>query len=453
MMFLKFNFMFHTIFQRRVLIELILLLLLLPTQAVYAVLTIEITEGVDGALPMAVVPFAWEGSNLPPKQNITAIISADLARSGRFAPLPERDLLARPHTEAQVNFQNWRILGVDNLVIGKVRSVSPGNYIVQFELFDVFKAKRLAGYNIPATDANLRYVAHQVSDLIYEALTGEPGVFSTSIAYVTVNKEKIGPNKYFLYVADADGFNDRLVLGSPRELLSPSWSPDGQKLAYVSFETNRSQIYVHDLRTAKRRLIADYPGHNGAPAWSPDGSKIALVINKRRKNDRSNFNVFIYNLKTNSLKRLTNHRAIDTYPIWTPDGASIVFTSDRSGRPQIYKIPVTGGRAERLTFEGKENDKPTLSPDGRYLAMVRSGDGRSRIVVLDTELGSTRKLTEGSLDESPSFAPNGSMIIYATNSNNKGVLSAVSVDGRVQYPISETDGDVREPAWSPFIKR
>ena len=429
-----------------------LLLLILPLQQANAVLTIEITEGIEGALPMAVVPFKWEGANLPAKQNFTSIIANDLRRSGRFAPVPEQDLLARPSEAAQVKFQNWRILGVDNLLIGKVSGQAPGKYLVQFELFDVFKAKRLVGFNIPANDSNLRYVAHQISDIVYEALTGEKGVFNTSIAYVTVNKNFIGPNKYFLYVADSDGYNPRQILASPRELLSPSWSPDGQKLAYVSFETNRSEIYIHDVRQGKRQRIAKFPGHNGAPSWSPDGTKLAIVLSKKRKQDRSNFDIYVKNLKTNSLKRLTKHWAIDTYPIWTPDSNSIVFTSDRSGRPQIYKIPVTGGRAKRLTFEGKENDRPVLSPDGKKLAMVQSSGGKSRIVIMDLEYGSTTILTDGGLDESPSFAPNGSMIIYATNDKNKGVLSAVSVDGRVQYPISETDGDVREPAWSPFIK-
>lgn len=436
-----------------------MLALLLPFQAVHAVLKIEITEGVEGALPMAIIPFAWEGANLPAKQNFTEIIAKDLALSGRFAPIPERDLLARPHESSQVNFQNWRILGVDNLLIGKVKGVGPGNYLIQFELFDVFKAKRLLGYNIPANDSNLRYVAHQVSDIVYEALTGEKGVFNTSIAYVTVNKTLISPNKYFLYVADSDGENRNMILQSPHELLSPSWSPDGQKLAYVSFEKNYSEIYIHNIREAKRRLIVKkgtkkaFPGHNGAPSWSPDGTKLAIVLSRLRRNERSNFNIYIYDLKTNSLKRLTKHWAIDTYPVWTPDGKSIIFTSDRSGRPQIYKKSVTGGKAERLTFEGDENDRPVLSPDGKYLAMVQSGGGVSRIAVLDLEYGSLRVLTDGALDESPSFAPNGSMIIYATNSNNKGVLSAVSVDGRVQYPISETDGDIREPAWSPLIEK
>jgi TolB protein len=427
--------------------------LCLPLQSARAVLTIEITEGVEGALPMAIVPFAWEGANLPPREDVTAVIAGDLSRSGRFAPLPEEDLVARPHEAAQVNFQNWRIMGVDNLLIGKIRASSPGNYVVQFELFDVFKAKRLVGFNIPANDANLRYVAHQVSNIVYEALTGERGAFNTRIAYVTVNKKLMGPNKYFLYVADADGYNPREILASPRELISPSWSPDGQKLAYVSFEKNYSEIYIHDIRKGIRRRIARYPGHNGAPSWSPDGTQLAIVLSKRRKNDRSNFNIYIYTLKTKQLKRLTKHWAIDTYPIWTPDGKFIVFTSDRSGRPQIYKIPLSGGRAERLTFEGKENDRPVLSPDGKYLAMVQSGGGRSQIAVLDLVYGSLRVVTDGSLDESPSFAPNGSMIIYATNLDNKGVLSAVSVDGRVQTFIRETNGDVREPAWSPFIKQ
>lgn len=431
----------------------VILALLLLAGSAQAVLTIEITEGVEGALPIAIVPFLWEGPGVAPREEVSAIVATDLKNSGRFAPLPERDLLAHPHEGAEVNFKNWRILGIDNLIVGKIRGTKAGGYVIKFWLFDVYKGTQLYGLSIEANSAEMRYVAHQISDILYEALTGEPGAFNTRIAYVSVIRGANGKNKHSLNVADADGANEVTVLESPHELLSPAWSPDGRKLAYVSFETNRSEIYVQELETQKRTRIASYPGHNGAPAWSPDGKRLALTLSKRRESDRSNFDIWVYDLVRKSWQRLTRHWAIDTYPSWAPDGKSIVFSSDRSGRMQVYRIPAKGGRAQRLTFEGSENDRPIFSPDGKSLGMVHTVNGKYRIAVMDLETGYIQVLTDGSLDETPSFAPNGNMIIYATNHNNKGVLFAVSVDGRVKNLISSSLGEVREPAWSPFMRK
>lgn len=441
---------------KRMNLGMVLLCLMVFTLNVDAALQIEITEGVEGAFPIAVVPFGWEGPGLKPKLIVSSVISSDLGRSGRFKPFAEKNLVARPTDNTQVKFPNWRISGADYLVVGKMRAAGPKGYVVQFQLFDVYKATQLAGYSIPANDGDLRYVAHQISDIIYETLTGEPGAFNTRIAYVTLVRKANKKPKYSLYVADADGYNSQVVLQSSRELLSPSWSPDGRYLAYVSFEKGkrgRAAVFIQEVATGKRQMIADYPGHNGAPSWSPDGSKLALVISRLKARDRSNYDIYVYDLKNKKLRRLTKHWGIDTYPVWMPDGQSIVFTSDRSGRPQIYRISTRGDRPKRLTFAGRENDRPVISPDGRNIAMVHSNGGGYRIGILELETRQFQVLTDGTLDESPSFAPNGSMIIYATTYNNRQVLAAVSTDGRVKQRIPFEEGSVREPAWSPFVKK
>ncbi len=422
----------------------------------HAVLQIEITEGVEGAFPIAVVPFALEGQDTPPSVIMSSIIAADLGRSGRFKPFAERDLVAQPSQTTDIKYQNWRILGADYLVIGKMRRTGPAAYAIQFQLFDVYKQTQLAGYSIPANQDDLRYVAHQISDIIYETLTGEPGASNTRIAYITLIRGKDNSTKYSLYVADADGYNPQVVLQSAREILSPSWSPDGRYLAYVSFESGsrgESAVYIQEVATGKRQEIAKYPGHNGAPSWSPDGTSLALVISRIKQTDRSNYDIYTYDLRSRALKRITSDPGIDTYPIWSPDKKYLLFTSDRSGRPQIYRQDLKGGRAERLTFAGAENDRAVISPDGRKVAMVNNSGSGYQIGVLDMETRHFQVLTDGTLDESPSFAPNGSMIIYATTYNDRQVLSAVSTDGRVKQRIPSDEGSVREPAWSPFVKK
>jgi len=435
------------------------LAILMPLTA-QAILQIEITEGVEGAFPIAVVPFAFEGDpgSAQPSVIMSNVIAADLGRSGRFKPFSENDIVAvaRPSASSQIKYQNWRTLGADFLVIGKVRATAPGAYTIQFQLFDVFKQSQLAGYSIPAQKDDLRYVAHQISDIIYETLTGEPGASNTRIAYVTLVRDKSNGTKYSLYVADADGYNPQVVLQSVREILSPSWSPDGRYLAYVSFETGSrgvAEVYIQEVATGKRQVIAKYPGHNGAPSWSPDGTQLALVISRIKKTDRSNYDVYVYDLRSRKLKRITTNPGIDTYPVWSPDNKFLLFTSDRSGRPQIYRKNIDGGRPERLTFSGTENDRAVISPDGRKVAMVNNSGSGYQIGVLDMETKHFQVLTDGTLDESPSFAPNGSMIIYATTYNNRQVLSAVSTDGRVKQRIPSSEGSVREPAWSPFVKK
>jgi len=410
-----------------------------------AVLTIEITQGVEGALPVAVVPFEWQGeAGSQPPQDVAAIITADLQRSGRFAPLPVDDMLSHPHEGAQVNYRDWRLLNVDSLVVGRVIA-SGDNYIVQFQLYDVFRAASLIGYSIRSTASGLRLTAHQISDLIYETLMGEPGAFATRIAYVTEIRHADGSRHYSLQVADADGYNPQPVLNSTHPLMSPSWSPDGKRLAYVSFESKKPAIYIQEVDSGRRELVSSYPGLNGAPVWSPDGKRMALVLSRR-----GNADIYILDLERRNLQQITENYAIDTEPVWYPDGSALIFTSDRGGTPQLYRVYFADGRATRLTFEGKYNSRASISPDGKRIAMVHGDQGKFRIAVMDTDGGALQVLTDSSLDESPSFAPNGSMIIYATEAKGKGVLSAVSVDGRVKQRLALQTGDAREPAWSPY---
>jgi TolB protein len=416
--------------------------------AAQAVLTIKITRGAEGALPIAVVPFGTPPGASAAPAPIAEIVADDLARTGRFAPVPFVDLPSRPSDASAINFRDWRPLGTGNLVIGKITSTGPDRYSVEFRLFDAFRGQQLTGYQLEASGADLRRTAHQISDIIYEELTGEPGAFDTRIAYVTETRLGGGRKRYALDVADSDGFNASTVLESAQPILSPTWSPDGGSLAYVSFERDRPRIFVQNVATGQRQEIAGYPGINGAPAFSPDGRQLALTLSKD-----GNPEIYLVDLRTRRLQRLTNNEAIDTEPSWSPDGQSLVFTSDRGGQPQLYRTTVAGGRAQRVTFEGRYNARGRFSPDGTKLALVHAEDGMFRIAVLDLENGALRVLTDATLDESPSFAPNGGMILYATTDRSGGALAAVSVDGTVRQRLAVEEGQVREPAWSPFRNR
>jgi TolB protein len=329
--------------------------------------------------------------------------------------------------------------------MGSLESTGPNHYVVKFQLFDAIRGRPLIGYSIPAARQSLRKVAHKVSDLIYEKLTGQRGAFSSRIVYVSVQIAAKGKNRYVLQVADSDGYNPQTIYSSSRPLMSPVWSPDGQRIAYVSFEGGKPEVFVQNLQSGTREKVSGRAGINSAPAWSPDGRRIALTLSVDGSPD-----VYIMNVINGSLKRLTRNSAIDTEPVWMPDGRSLIFTSDRSGKPQLYEVPVTGGRAVRLTFEGKYNAAADVSPDGGKVAMVHSSGGGYRIAVMDLSSGLVRVLTDGNLDESPSFAPNGGMIIYATEKGGRGVLAAVSVDGQFHQQLSLQSGDVREPVWEPF---
>lgn len=431
----------------KILYRISLLLLLLCGGSVQAALTIEITQGVEGALPIAVVPFGWSGDTGTAPENIAAIISADLSRSGRFEPLPDSDLVAHPTDAAQVLFHNWRMVNVDNLVIGKIIQSGAGQYTVEFQLFDILRGKQLASYSLPAGRQDMRRVAHHIADLIYEELTGERGAFNTRVAYITTSGT-ISNRSYTLVVADSDGYDPQTILTSKQPLMSPSWSPDGAQVAYVSFEKKTAEIYLQNVATGSRRKLASFKGINGAPRWSPDGRRLALTLSRD-----GNPEIYTMDVKSGALARLTTNSAIDTEPTWSPDGSSIVFTSSRGGSPQLYRISSAGGKAQRLTFDGKYNADADFSPDGRKLAMVHGESGHYRIAVLDLESGALRVLTDGRQDESPSFSPNGSIIIYATGEGNREVLAAVSVDGRFRQRLSLQAGNVREPSWSPFEDR
>ncbi len=407
-------------------------------------LRIDITEGAGQAVPIAVVPFGWEGSGAPPV-DLSAVVAGDLTRTGRFAPIAEKDMLEFPTAGTEVDFGDWRILGIEVVIVGRLSESGPDSYIIQFQLFDVFRGEQLLGYRLPSTRAALRASAHRVSDLIYEKLTGVPGVAGTRIAYVNV-LGKSDAEIFRLIVSDADGENARVMLESADPILSPAWSPDGRKLAYVSFERGNSEVYVQVLRTGARQRVSARRGVNSAPAWSPDGRSLALTLSKTD----GNLDIYTLNLSNQVLRRLTDNPSIDTEASWSADGRWIFFTSDRSGGPQIYKISGNGGRARRQTFEGNYNARPRVSPNDQNIAVVHNDRGSYRIAVFDVARAYLQVLTNGHLDESPSFAPNGETLIYATREGGRGLLAAVSIDGRIRQRISSVDGDVREPAWSPF---
>lgn len=413
-----------------------------------AVLNIEITEGVEGSLPIAVVPFQWHGSIKLADADVSAIITSDLARSGKFAPLPDKDLIAYPSQPEDVHFKSWRMIGVDHLIIGGVKQEAENQYQVYFRLFDVLKGEQVLGYNFDATRTSLRSVAHRISDHIIKALTGLPGAFDARIAFIAATQKSGEEVSYLLQAADTDGFNSQNLLASGEPIMSPVWSPKGDRLAYVSFENGVAEIFVHDIHTAKRERISSFAGINGAPAWSPDGTRMAITLSKDGNPD-----VYVLDLNSKRLTRLTSHWSIDTEAVWMPDGKSMVFTSNRSGKPQLYQIATkAGARPQRLTFEGRYNANASVSADGKILSFVNGDSNVFRIAVLYLETGLVQIVTDGPMDESPEFSPNGSMIIYASQHKGQPVLAAVSTDGRHKQRLVLSDGDVREPAWSSVRK-
>ena len=420
-------------------------LLLLVQVAAHAQLQIEITEYAGKQTPVAVVPFGWEGEGPTAPYDMTAVIAADLKRSGRFAPIAEGDMLQKPTSGLEVDFDDWSILAVEAVVIGKVTQTGANAYSVQFQLFDVFKGEQLVGYRMPASRGTMRRVAHRVADMIYEKLTGIPGVFGTKVAYVTAEGRE-DDRLYTLVVADADGANEITIMESTDPIMSPAWSPDSRRLAYVSFENNISTIYVQTLRTGNRIKVSSRAGINGAPAFSPDGRKLVLTLG----GIDGNLDINILDLASRKVTRLTTNRSIDTEGTWAPNGRTIYFTSDRSGGPQIYRMDVNGGSPVRVTFEGSYNARPRLSPDGSRLALVHLDRGNYRIAVLDLDSRDLLVLSGGRQDESPSFAPNSDSLIYATRQGRNGVLETVSADGLVRQRLASRQGDVREPVWSPF---
>ena len=429
------------------LFNIILALTTLLTGAAHAALTIEITGGATIQIPIAIAPFPGEPTG---QDRISSIVAADLARSGLFRIIDTSGISPVPQRPSDVKLQDWKARGAANLVIGTVIPQPGGRFDVQFRLLDTVKqdpqmpggVTQLAGYSLPTSTPLLRLTAHQIADIIYEKLTGDVGVFATRIAYVT----KRG-TLYELQVADSDGFNAQTVFSSREPIISPAWSPDGNQLAYVAFDHKKPIVYTQVLATGKRFTVANYKGSNSAPAWSPDGRQLALVLTKDGSSQ-----IYLVNADGSGLKRLTRSSAIDTEPNWSPDGHYLLFTSDRGGSPQIYRMPAYGGEPVRLTFQGNYNVTPRYSPDGKNFVFIQREGGKFRVAVQEISSGQVQVLTDNSLDESPTFAPNGKIILYATEQLGRGSLAAVSSDGRVKQRLTTQAGDVREPAWGPLLK-
>ena len=407
-----------------------------------AQLRLDITEGVKDAVPVAVVPFAGQpegGAN-----DVADVVSGDLRLSGRFAPLDRADIVSRPTRASDVRLEDWRLLKADYVVVGEVGAEAG---TVRFELINVRTGQQMLAEQLPVAGRPLRAVAHQVSDLVYERLTGIRGAFGTRLAYVAV--EGRAPNRnYRLVVSDADGYNPRTIAQSAQPMMSPAWSPDGQNLAYVSFEGGASAVYVQRLSSGERRRVSARSGVNGAPAWSPDGTRLALTLSRD-----GNLDVYVLELATQALVRITTDEAIDTEAEWSPDGRTIYFTSDRAGNAQIYRVSVDDrSDVQRVTYTNGYNARPRVSPDGQSLAMVTLDRGY-RIAIMDLKARTLRVLTDGPQDESPSYAPNGAMLVYSTDARGARVLGLVSADGASKERLASERGNVREPAWSPFPAR
>ena len=417
----------------------IISLLFLVSNA-FAVLELELTQGVDNAIPIVILPFAGQEIISDADNKITDTVGNDLKNSGRFRLVE----VAEGQIDA-ANFEAWRTRKVEAVVTGQIKSIGSGQYSITVSLFDVYNKNKLFEKEYQIKTQQLRKFAHHISDVIYQQLTGDRGIFSTKIAYILVERQgRVA--RYKLQVADSDGYNARILLSSKFPLMSPAWSPDGKKIAYVSFEGHRAAIYIQDVATGKREVLSKFPGINGAPAWSPDGSKMALVLTQT-----GHPKIYILDLATKNLERLTSDWSLDTEPNWSPDGKSLIFTSDRGGSPQIYRVYVDNKKVERVTFNGPYNARATFTPKGNAIVMLHQAGDMFSIALEDLKSGRVNLLTQSGLNESPSIAPNGKMVVYATNSNGRGMLAEVSVDGRVKLLLPAGEGEVREPAWSPFL--
>ena len=407
---------------------------------------VEVTRGQDDAIPIAIVPFT-AAEAAADTFDVARLVSDDLARSGRFKSMDRKDMIEEPHTGAKISFDDWRRLGNDYILVGQVQPQGSDRYNISFELYNVLNRQRLLGYQISANGSGMRLASHQIADMVFDKILGIRGAFATRIAYISV-QGSVPHRSYRLIVADADGENPRIVMQSNEPLMSPSWSPDGQNLAYVSFEARLPSVYVQYLKTGERRRVSAKAGVNQAPAWSPDGKKLALTLSTRD----GNLDIYVLDLTTEGLTRITDDPSIDTEPQWSKDGQSLYFTSDRAGGPQIYRVGIQpGDHPRRLTFQGNYNARPRVSPDESQLAFVTQEDGAYRIAVMDLRgRGEVQVLTKGRFDVSPSYAPNGAEIIYASRDRGRGVLALVTADGRVQERLVSSEGEVQEPAWSPF---
>jgi TolB protein len=417
-----------------------LAILLAPARAMAAPLTIEIIGGGANLIPITVLPLEGEDRFI---QRISQVVSADLQRSGMFKLGSIGSVRPFPKEPPEINYRYWHNEGAETLVLGSVVERSDGRVEVRFRMMDVARQSQILGLSYTVTVPQLRTTAHKIADAIYEKLTGDAGVFATKICFVTKNDKR-----FELQVADSDGHNADFILAHREPIISAQWSPDGTRIAYVSFERQKPIVFVHNLLDGTRTVVANYSGSNSAPSWSPDGRKLAVVLSKDGIS-----NIYAINADGSGLVRITNTQAIDTEPAFSPDGRHILFTSDRAGGPQIYRMRADGsGQAERMTFEGTYNVTPRYSPDGKSFVFIHRNEGRFNVAIQDLATRQMQILTSGGLDQSPTFAPNGRMILYASEVRGRGILAAVSSDGRIKQRITAQSGDIREPAWGPLLK-
>ena len=405
-----------------------------------------ISSGTDRATPIAVVPFGWQGGSVLP-EDMAQIIGNDLRNSGVFEPIPRQNMISLPTQAAEVIYRDWQALGAQYVLVGSIVP-SAGRLQVQFALFNVTTQQQVMTGSVGGGVDQLRDMAHHIADQSYEKLTGVKGAFSTRMLYVTAERFSVNNTRYTLQRSDYDGARAVTLLQSREPILSPSFAPDGRRIAYVSFEQKRPRIFVQHIDTGRREQISNFEGLNGAPAWSPDGNRLAFVLSRD-----GNPEIYVMDMGSRQLRRVTNQPSIDTEPFWGKDGQTIYFTSDRSGKPQIYKTNINGGAAERVTFIGNYNANPKLSADEKTLVMIHRQDGYTvfKVAAQDLQRGNLRILSDTSLDESPTVAPNGTMVIYATRQQGRGVLVLASTNGRVRLPLPTAQGEVREPSWSPFL--